>query len=116
MPNADLSEQQKPSNDPQSIQNFGDFTSKLSAGAKTYVALIIIAIILSFLFTIMFYVGAATLSYRHYGSVFWAIVAFFTAPVYYVFYALYLDKPQPNSPTGIQAIMGGARKLLNSRR
>lgn len=85
---------------------------QLPEEGKKYVPLAITGLVLSLLFSILFAIGAATLSYRRYGSVFWAIIAFFFAPVYYTFYALYLDRPQPSSPNGMQAIMGGVRKIM----
>ena len=71
----------------------------------------IIPIIVGFIFAL----GAAVLSYRHFGSIGWAILDFFFPYFYYPYYALVLDKPQPSSPTGFQAIMGGAKKYFSKR-
>jgi hypothetical protein len=47
--------------------------------------------------------GAASLSYAKYGSVGWAILDFFFAPLYYPYYALVLNTPTPT-------MMGGRRR------
>jgi hypothetical protein len=51
----------------------------------------IIWIILALLQAILFYSGAAKLSYDRFGSVGWAIVAFLFAPIYYMYYAFFVS-------------------------
>lgn len=47
--------------------------------------------------------GAASLSYAKYGSIGWAILDFFFAPLYYPYYALVLNTSTPT-------MMGGRRR------
>jgi hypothetical protein len=54
---------------------------------------------------LLFAIGAGKLSYDRYGSIFWAIVAFFFAPIYYVYYAFFVSKS--SYATGLMA--GGRR-------
>jgi hypothetical protein len=61
--------------------------------------------ILTFIFTILFGLGASRLSYVKYGSVMWAIVDFFFASLYYPYYALVL-----NEPCSPMAMLGGRRR------
>jgi hypothetical protein len=51
----------------------------------------IIWIILALLQAILFYSGAAKLSYDRFKSVGWAIVAFLFAPIYYMYYAFFVS-------------------------
>ena len=51
----------------------------------------IIWIILAIIQAILFYSGAAKLSYDRFGSIGWAIVAFLFAPIYYVYYAFFVS-------------------------
>ena len=51
----------------------------------------IIWIILGIIQAILFYSGAAKLSYDRFGSIGWAIVAFLFAPLYYVYYAFFVS-------------------------
>jgi hypothetical protein len=51
----------------------------------------IIWIILALLQAILFYSGAAKLSYDRFRSVGWAIVAFLFAPLYYMYYAFFVS-------------------------
>ena len=71
-------------------------TTAMSTGA--IVSLVFVAI-----WYFVWNLGAASLSYAKYGSVGWAILDFFFAPLYYPYYALVL-----NTPTA--AVMGGRRR------
>jgi hypothetical protein len=51
----------------------------------------IIWIILAVIQMILFYSGAAKLSYDRFKSVGWAIVAFLFAPLYYMYYAFFVS-------------------------
>lgn len=51
----------------------------------------IIWIILGIIQAILFYSGAAKLSYDRFGSIGWAILAFLFAPLYYVYYAFFVS-------------------------
>ena len=51
----------------------------------------IIWIILAVIQAILFYSGAAKLSYDRFGSIGWAIVAFLFAPLYYMYYAFFVS-------------------------
>jgi hypothetical protein len=51
----------------------------------------IIWIILGIIQAILFYSGAAKLSYDRFGSIGWAIVAFLFAPLYYMYYAFFVS-------------------------
>lgn len=66
----------------------------------------IIPIILGFIFAL----GAAVLSYRHFGSFGWAILDFIFPYFYYPYYAFVLDTPA-TTPT----MFGGLKKLLRRR-
>lgn len=57
-------------------------------------------IVLIFLFWLLYGVGAAKLSYDHFQSVLWAIVAFLFAPLYYPFYAFMYSTPAQPSMFG----------------
>lgn len=92
-------------------QETNTITGEVPEPGKLFLPFAITGSVFSFLFSMLFSLGAATLSYRRYGSTFWAVIAFLFSPIYYIFYALYLDRPQPTSPNGVQAIMGGLRKL-----
>jgi len=65
----------------------------------------IIPIIVGFIFAL----GAAVLSYRHFGSIGWATLDFFFPYFYYPYYAFFLDTP--TAPT----MFGGLKKLLRRR-
>ena len=71
-------------------------TTVMSTGA--IVSLVFVAI-----WYFVWNLGAASLSYAKYGSIGWAILDFFFAPLYYPYYALVL-----NTPTA--AVMGGRRR------
>ncbi len=61
--------------------------------------------IFSFLFFIAFSYGAAKLSYDKFGNIWWAILDFFFASLYYPYYAIFLNTPQQSS-----SIFGGRRR------
>jgi hypothetical protein len=53
---------------------------------------------------VLYFYGAAKLSYSKYGSILWAILAFIFAPFYYPFYAIFLH----TTPT---CLIGGVRRM-----
>jgi hypothetical protein len=53
---------------------------------------------------VLYWVGAAKLSYDTSGSGLWALLAFIFAPFYYPYYAFFISKPAP-----APAMMGGGR-------
>lgn len=59
--------------------------------------------LLSLLLVFLYSYGAAKLSYDKFGSMGWALLDFFFAPVYYPYYAIFLNTPQ-------QPAMGGRRR------
>ena len=65
--------------------------------------------IVSLVFVLVWYflwnLGAASLSYAKYGSIGWAILDFFFAPLYYPYYALVLNTPAAS-------MVGGRRRKL----
>jgi len=77
----------------------GTSTAVATAGAGATVGLVFLL-----LWWFLWNLGAASLSYAKYGSLGWAILDFFFAPLYYPFYALVL-----NTPTA--TVMGGRRRL-----
>ncbi len=68
------------------VQTSGGFFSVLAGGG-------LFTGIVTFIFTILFGLGASRLSYVKYGSVFWAVIDFFFASLYYPYYALVLNEP-----------------------
>jgi hypothetical protein len=58
---------------------------------KSMPTVTIIWIILGIIQAILFYSGAAKLSYDRFGSIGWAIVAFLFAPLYYMYYAFFVS-------------------------
>jgi hypothetical protein len=62
-----------------------------------------IMLILVIIWAVMYWVGAAKLSYDTSGSALWALLAFLFAPFYYPYYAFFVSKPAP------APMMGGAR-------
>lgn len=53
---------------------------------------------------VLYWAGAAKLSYDTSGSGLWALLAFIFAPFYYPYYAFFISKPAP-----APAMMGGGR-------
>jgi membrane protein YdbS with pleckstrin-like domain len=51
------------------------------------------ATLISYVWLLVFHLGAAMLSYHKYGSPMWALLAFVFAVFYYPYYALVLDAP-----------------------
>lgn len=58
---------------------------------KALAATAIIWIILAVIQALLFYSGAAKLSYDRFGSIGWAILAFLFAPLYYMYYAFFVS-------------------------
>ena len=70
--------------------------------AGTYAIIVLIFVLV---WVVLYWVGAAKLSYDTSGSAAWAFLAFLFAPFYYPYYAFFVSKPAP-APVGM---MGGAR-------
>lgn len=62
--------------------------------------------VLSVLVVLVYYIGAAKLSYDKYGSIGWAFLAFIFAPIYYPVYAYFVSS---RSTVGM---LGGLRKMM----
>jgi hypothetical protein len=63
----------------------------------------IVVLMFVLVWVVMYWVGAAKLSYDTTGSGFWALLAFLFAPFYYPYYAFFVSKPA-SAP-----MMGGGR-------
>jgi len=63
----------------------------------------VIVMIFVLVWVVMYWVGAAKLSYDTTGSGGWALLAFLFAPFYYPYYAFFVSKPAP------APMMGGGR-------
>ncbi len=70
--------------------------------------LTIAMIVINVLIGIIYCYGAARLSYNTFGSMGWAVVAFFLAPLYYPYYAIFVSQPAP--PPSVMSEMFGARR------
>lgn len=68
-------------------------TIQVSGLLNSLPATTIVWIILVVIQAILFYVGAAKLSYDRFRSIGWAIVAFLFAPLYYLYYAFFVSAP-----------------------
>jgi len=60
--------------------------------AGTYAVLVLIFVLV---WVVLYWVGAAKLSYDTSGSAVWAFLAFLFAPFYYPYYAFFVSKPAP---------------------
>ena len=68
-------------------------------------------IVINVLLGLIYCYGAARLSYNTFGSMGWAVVAFFLAPLYYPYYAIFVSQSAPPAPPSIMPdIMGGRRR------
>ena len=56
-------------------------------------ATVLIISIVQIVFGFLFGVAAAKLSYDRFGSVFWAILAFFFSEFYVIYYSFFVSKP-----------------------
>lgn len=70
--------------------------------------LAIAMIVINVLLGLVYCYGAARLSYNTFGSMGWAVVAFFLAPIYYPYYAIFVSQPAP--PPSVMSDMFGARR------
>jgi hypothetical protein len=70
--------------------------------------LAIAMLVINVLLALVYCYGAARLSYNTFGSMGWAVVAFFLAPLYYPYYAIFVSQPAP--PPSIMSDMFGARR------
>jgi hypothetical protein len=73
--------------------------------AGTYAVLVLIFVLV---WVVMYWVGAAKLSYDTSGSAVWAFLAFLFAPFYYPYYAFFVSKPAP-----APMMAGGARDPIS---
>lgn len=75
--------------------------------------LAIAMIVINVLVAIIYCYGAARLSYNTFGSMGWATVAFFLAPLYYPYYAIFVSQSAPPAPAPIMSTVSdmiGGRK------
>ena len=64
----------------------------------------VVVMLFVLVWVVLYWVGAAKLSYDTSGSGLWALLAFIFAPFYYPYYAFFVSKPAP-----APAMMGGGR-------
>ena len=69
----------------------------------------VIGIILYLVYILAFMIGAAKISYDKYHSIPWAIVDFFFASFYYIYYAFFVSKPSPTP--SVHPMAGGKWRL-----
>jgi hypothetical protein len=60
--------------------------------------------ILGVLFYVLYGIGAYRISYNTNGSVFWGVLAFIFAPLYYMYYGIFVSQPQQTP-----SIIGGKK-------
>jgi uncharacterized RDD family membrane protein YckC len=72
--------------------------------------LAIAMVVINVLVAIVYCYGAARLSYNTFGSMGWAVVAFFLAPLYYPYYGIFVSQPTPPSMLSSVTDMIGGRK------
>lgn len=73
---------------------------KVNLDWKSMGPLTIVSIVLVLIFTLIYSLGAAKLSYDHFQSVLWGVLAFIFAPIYYPFYAFMYSSPATPSMFG----------------
>lgn len=73
------------------------------------------ATLMSYLWLLVFHLGAAMLAYRKSGSAGWAILAFVFAVFYYPYYALVLDAPPAAPAPLIGGMFGSLMKGLGGK-
>ena len=91
----------------QQSQNDAIKKTGLNIGAATG-GLAIAMLVINVLIALIYCYGAARLSYNTFGSMGWAVVAFFLAPLYYPYYAIFVSQPAP--PPSVMSDMFGARR------
>ena len=64
----------------------------------------VVVMLFVLVWVVLYWAGAAKLSYDTSGSGLWALLAFIFAPFYYPYYAFFISKPAP-----APAMMGGGR-------
>ena len=74
--------------------------------------LAIAMIVINVLLAVIYCYGAARLSYNTFGSMGWAVVAFFLAPIYYPYYAIFVSQSAP-APA---PVMSTVSEMLGGRR
>lgn len=84
----------------------GEEVKKAAAEVNLGDPLAIAMIVINVLVGIIYCYGAARLSYNTFGSMGWAVVAFFLAPIYYPYYGIFVSQPAP-PPSGF---FGGRRR------
>lgn len=82
---------------PQQTQEKKKATIDLGVDVKDPLA--IAMIVINVLVGLIYCYGAARLSYNTFGSMGWAVVAFFLAPLYYPYYGIFVSQPAP-PPSG----------------
>ena len=81
--------------------------------AGTYAVLVLIFVLV---WVVLYWVGAAKLSYDTSGSAVWAFLAFLFAPFYYPYYAFFVSKPAPAPMMGggdpLSRLAGAASRVI----
>jgi uncharacterized RDD family membrane protein YckC len=94
---------------PQEGKKPGEEEKKPVVDVKDPIA--IAMIVINVLLAVIYCYGAARLSYNTFGSMGWAVVAFFLAPLYYPYYAIFVSQAAPPpSPLSAVTDMLGARR------
>jgi membrane protein YdbS with pleckstrin-like domain len=73
------------------------------------------ATLISYVWLLVFHLGAAMLSYHKYGSPMWALLAFVFAVFYYPYYALVLDAPVAAPAPLIGGMFGSLVKAVGGK-
>lgn len=80
--------------------NTGPANSDTTTTSKAMSTGAIVSIVFVVIWYFVWNLGAASLSYAKYGSIGWAILDFFFAPLYYPYYALVLNTPTASMSAG----------------
>ena len=80
----------------------------------TYAVIVLIFVLV---WVVLYWVGAAKLSYDTSGSAVWAFLAFLFAPFYYPYYAFFVSKPAPAPMMGgnpLSKLTAAAKKVYKT--
>ena len=80
----------------------------------TYAVIVLIFVLV---WVVLYWVGAAKLSYDTSGSAVWAFLAFLFAPFYYPYYAFFVSKPAPAPMMGgnpLSKLAAAAKKVYKT--
>lgn len=70
--------------------------------------------IIPLIFTIVFHVGAAYLSYQRSQSIGWAILSFFFAVFYYPYYAFTQPSAAPAQPSILPTVQTAGKRMMKA--